>query len=66
MRAAPGVDFINILCANFSYKSALRSITLVMLWLCILFGAKNIGAKDAHKLLITLTTSQVHIVTCDI
>ncbi len=31
---APGVNFINILCTTFSYKSVLSSFSLVAMWLC--------------------------------
>jgi len=49
----PGINFINILCSNFSYKSALNSFSLVTVWI---LWRKNIGAKAACKMLMKLTT----------
>jgi len=55
-----GVNFINILCSNFLYKSALRSFSLVKFWLCNFlaqkYWRKNIGAKGSSKMLVKLTT----------
>jgi len=50
----PGVNFITILCANFSYKNALRSFSLVTFWL-VIFWRKNFGAIGVHKMLMKLT-----------
>ncbi len=51
-----GVNFIDHLHPTFLYKSALRSFSLVAVWLCN-FKRKNIGAKAARKMLMKLTTS---------
>ncbi len=40
MALTAGVNFINILCANFLYESALRSFSLVTFWLCIFLALK--------------------------
>ncbi len=45
----PGVNFINILCAPFSYKSALLSFSLVTVWLYKKFGAKILAQKRLVK-----------------
>jgi hypothetical protein len=50
-----GVNFINILSANFLYKSVLRSFTLITFWLCN-FLQKNIDTKAACKMLMKLIT----------
>jgi len=34
MKLTPGVNFINILSANFSYKSTLHSFSLITVWPC--------------------------------
>ncbi len=47
--SAPGINFINILPLNFSYKSALCSFPLVMFWLCEIFGAKILVQKLSIK-----------------
>ncbi len=52
-----GVNFINILCVPFLYKSILHSFSLIAVWLCIFFWRKNISAKAACKMLMKLTTS---------
>jgi hypothetical protein len=46
----PGVNFINILCVPFWYKSVLPSFSLDAIWLCD-FCHKNIGTKAAQKML---------------
>jgi len=52
-----GVNFINILCARFLYKSALRSFSLVTFWLWQNdFDEKSTFVqKSAHKMLMKLT-----------
>jgi len=50
----PGNNLTNILQAAFSYKSVLRSFSLLTVWLAI-FWRKSIGAKVAHKMLVKLT-----------
>jgi len=48
-----GVNFINILRALFLYESELSNFSLVEF---DFFGAKINGSKDAHKMLMKLTT----------
>jgi len=57
MKLTAGVNFINILCVCFAYKSALHSFSLLKIWLCN-FWQKNIGAKGACKMLMKLTTGK--------
>jgi len=52
----PGVNLINILRLPFLYKSALRSFSIVIVWLYKIFGA-----KAAHKMLMKLTTEPLAI-----
>jgi len=40
-KSTPGVNFINILRKNFSYKIALRSFSLVTHWLCSFLAQKQ-------------------------
>ena len=54
MPVPPIVNFINILHANFSFKSASSGFSLVTIWIWI-FWYKNIAAKGACKMLIKLT-----------
>jgi len=54
LKSSLGVNFINILLTNFLDESALRSFSLLAIWLCN-FWHKNIGAKGLHKMLIKLT-----------
>jgi len=50
-----GVNFINILCAPFSYiDGVLRSFSLVIVWLCN-FMTQEYREKDANKMLMKLT-----------
>jgi len=52
-----GVNFANILQANFSHKSVLAAFSSYMYSLCLYFwGKKNISKKVAHKMLLRLTT----------
>jgi hypothetical protein len=51
------VNFINILRAHFSYKSALRSFSLVTFLLCD-FLAKGYLQKIVHKMLMKLTPAK--------
>ncbi len=53
-RRQPGVDFINILHARFSYESKLSSFSLVTFNFAI-FGAKILYEKYAFKMLMKLT-----------
>jgi len=53
------VNFINILPANFLYKSALGSFFLVTVWLCN-FLAQKYWQKAARKMLMELTLSQTY------
>jgi len=50
MKLTPGVDFINILQAAFSYERVLRSFSLLTVF--VYFWRKNIGKKDAGKMLV--------------
>jgi len=50
-----GVNFINILCANFLYDSALGSFSLVTFGF-VIFWQTNIRKKGARKMLMKLTT----------
>jgi len=50
MKFMAGVDFTNILQAAFLCKNILCSFILHTVWLCN-FWQKNIGAKDALKIL---------------
>jgi hypothetical protein len=59
-RTIPNVNFINILLVPFSVESVLRSFPLVTVWLYN-FWRKNIGAKAARKMLMTLTTAAVWV-----
>jgi hypothetical protein len=54
-RDPPGVNFINVLRAPFSYKSILGSFSLVTVKFET-FRRKITGAKAAHKMLMKLTT----------
>jgi hypothetical protein len=38
--ACTGFNFINILLSTFSYESALRSFSLITVWLCNFFGKR--------------------------
>jgi len=60
-----GVNFINILHKTFSYKSILRSYSLISVWLCN-FWHKNIDEKAACKMLMKLTTGVdlTNMLTC--
>ena len=51
VKSITGVNFINILLVYFLNKSALRSFSLISVWL----WQKNIGAKAARKMLMKLT-----------
>jgi len=55
---ASGVNFINILYKPFSGKSALRSFSLITVWLCD-FWQKTIGSKAARKILMKLNTELI-------
>jgi hypothetical protein len=55
----PGVNFINILRADFSNKSALHRISLTLQFAFVIFCWKNIGAKAARKMLMKLNTVQI-------
>jgi len=50
VRSGPRVNITNILQANFSHKSALRSFSLLSFGF-VIFWPQNIGAKGAHKML---------------
>jgi len=50
----PVVNFINILRERFSYEKALRSFSLITVWLVTFLG-QNISAKCEHKMLMKLT-----------
>ncbi len=54
IRQKPGVNFINILRASFSYQSKLSSFSLITFGLAI-FWHQNIGEKFASKMLVKLT-----------
>jgi len=51
----PGVDFIIVLHTPFSTESLLRSLSLVMFWLCNFFWRKSFVSKAARKMLMKLT-----------
>ncbi len=55
----PGVNFINILCAAFSYECFARETFLYLDLRFELFWRKNIGAKAARIMLAKLTPSYV-------
>jgi len=48
-RCIAGVNFIYILCANFSYQSASRNLSLIIVWL-VIFWRQEIGKKTAPKM----------------
>jgi hypothetical protein len=51
-----GVNFINILCANYFYESALSSFSFSFLQFgFVIFWLKNMSTKGARKLLMKLT-----------
>ena len=56
MELGPGVKFINILLAPFSYKSALLSFSLILQFGFVIFWQNDIGAIAAHQMLMKLTT----------
>jgi len=45
VKTAPSVNFINILCSNFSYESAFCCFSLIKVWLCD-FLAKEYWCKS--------------------
>ncbi len=53
-----GANFINNLLENFLYGSALRSVSLISVWLCNSLAKKNNGSKAARKMLVKLTTGE--------
>jgi len=54
VKLTPGVNFINTLCAHFSYKSKVSSFSLIMFGFAI-FWHQNIGKKVPCKMLMKLT-----------
>ncbi len=59
----PGVNFINILCRPFLYKSVLRSFFLVTVQFgFVIFWGKNIGAKAVPKMLMKMTPPRRQII----
>jgi len=54
IKTLPGVNFINILRAHFSYKIELSSFSLVTFGF-VIFWIQNIVTKFAHKMLMELT-----------
>jgi len=50
------VNFINILCGPFSYKSTLCGFSLIIVWLNCNFFRKNICTKAARKMMMKLTS----------
>jgi hypothetical protein len=61
MKLTAGVNFINVLSAPYSYESILGSFSLVTVKFEI-FWRKNIGAKDAQKMLMKLNTGHFIII----
>ncbi len=60
MKLTPGVNFINILFATFSYESVLLQLfSSYRQFAFVIFWCKNIDAKAAHKMLMKLTTEYI-------
>jgi len=65
MKLALGVNFINILCVSFLYKSLLWSFSPVTFGF-VIFWRQNIAAKVAHKMLMKLTIGVSQFCTLDL